>query len=59
MRFKTWLRGPAEDPQVELIGEDGRPWRAERSIMRELLTPEEARHLEIAEGRWFLPGTPP
>jgi len=31
----------------------------ERSIMRELLTPEEVRHLEVAEGRWHLPGPPP
>jgi hypothetical protein len=30
-----------------------------RSIMAELLTPEEARHLEISEGRWHLPGPPP
>jgi len=66
MRFKTWLRGPAEDPEVELIGEWSWYWRsghysqrAERSIMAELLTPEEVRHLEVAEGRWYLPGPPP
>jgi hypothetical protein len=33
--------------------------RADRSVMAELLGPEETRHLEIAEGRWFLPGPPP
>lgn len=33
--------------------------RETRSIMREILSPEEVRHLEISEGRWFLPGTPP
>lgn len=35
------------------------PEHEQRSIMAELLTPEEIRHLEIAEGRWFLPGPPP
>ena len=63
MRFKTWLRA---DKQVELIGEWGWYWRSghwkqrqPRSIMAELLTPEEVRHLEVAEGRWHLPGPPP
>ena len=63
MRFKTWLRA---DEQVELIGSEGWYWRsghfsqrAERSVMAELLTPEEVRHLEVAEGRWHLPGPPP
>ena len=31
----------------------------ERSVMRELLTPDEISHLEQSEGRWYLPGTPP
>lgn len=30
-----------------------------RSLMREILSPEEVRHLEVSEGRWFLPGSPP
>lgn len=30
-----------------------------RSVMAELLTPEEARHLEVGEGRWLFPGPPP
>jgi hypothetical protein len=31
----------------------------QRSIMRELLTPDQVRHLEVGEGRYFLPGPPP
>jgi hypothetical protein len=63
MRFKGWLRA---DEQVEIIGPDGWYFRSghwqqreERSVMAELLSEDEVRHLEIAEGRWFLPGTPP
>jgi len=62
MRFKTWLRGPGPDglPVVELIGdadfEADRPHWEHRSLMAELLTEEERRHLEISEGRWHLPG---
>lgn len=66
MRFKMWLRGPADNPEVEVIGEHTYYWRSghwrgpqERSVMAELLTPDEIRHLEISEGRWFLPGPPP
>lgn len=66
MNFKFWLRGPADDPQVELIGEHGWYWhsghfsqRADRSIMAEMLTPDEVRRLEASEGRWLLPGPPP
>jgi len=29
------------------------------SIMRLLLTDDEAERLEIAPGQWYLPGTPP
>jgi len=63
-----WLRGPADDPRVELIGDDGwyRPsghdefsQREERSLMAELLSPKEAKKLQIAPGRWLLRGTPP
>ncbi|MEV6596967.1 hypothetical protein AB0M36_08910 [Actinoplanes sp. NPDC051346] len=28
MGFKFWLRGPADDPQVEIIGPDGWYWRS-------------------------------
>lgn len=35
------------------------PAQPRRSIMRELLTPDEIKHLEVSEGRWFLPGPPP
>ena len=31
----------------------------ERSVMAELLTPQEVRDLQVAPGRWLLPGTPP
>ena len=66
MSFKFWLRGPADDPQVEIIGHWNGYWRSghfsqrpERSIMRELLGEEQARDLEVREGFWLLPGTPP
>lgn len=62
MSFKIWLRGPADDPQVEVIGEHA--WWLEgshrnRSVMSELLTEEENERLQVGEGRWLLPGTPP
>jgi hypothetical protein len=66
VKFKIWLRGPADDPRVELIGDE--EWqrrsghfsqREERSVMAELLTPQEVKDLQIQHGRWFLPGTPP
>ena len=66
MKFKIWLRGPADDPRVELIGDQEwyrRPahfrQREERSVMAELLTPQEAKDLQFEPGRWFLPGNPP
>lgn len=66
MSFKFWLRGPADDPQVEVIGEHSWYWqsshyseRRDRSIMRELMTEEESERLQMEPGRWFLPGTPP
>lgn len=31
----------------------------QRSVMAELLSEQEARMLEVSEGRWHLPGTPP
>jgi hypothetical protein len=31
----------------------------ERSVMAEMLTPEEVSEYQIAPGRWYLPGTPP
>lgn len=31
----------------------------QRSIMRELLSADEIKHLEVSEGRFFLPGPPP
>jgi hypothetical protein len=41
MGFKTWLRGPADDPRVEVIGEHAWYWdsthysqRKNRSVMR-------------------------
>jgi hypothetical protein len=66
MRFKIWLRGPADNPRVEMIGDKG--WdqrsddttqRGERSLMAELLTLQEAENLQTGSGRWLLPGTPP
>lgn len=63
--FKFWLRGPADNPQVEIVAHrDGgssrnAPQRAERSIMRELLGDEVSHDLEVTEGRWLLPGFPP
>ena len=63
MGFKTWLRAGG---QVEIVGDENGYWRsghfsqrAERSIMAELLTPEEVRHLEVSEGRWHFPGPTP
>jgi hypothetical protein len=48
---------PAAADDVEDVDPDLEP--VPRSVMRELLTPDEIRHLEVAEGRWFLPGLPP
>jgi hypothetical protein len=66
MGFKIWLRGPADDPQVEVVGEHAWYWdsghysqRKNRSIMRELHTREESEQLQIADGVWFLPGRLP
>jgi hypothetical protein len=66
MKIKFWLRGPADNPQVEIVGHwhgDRRPGhfsqRPERSIMAELLTAQEAAALQVEPGRWLLPGTPP
>ena len=65
-KIKFWLRGPADDPHVEIVGHWNAYWRSghfsqrtERSIMAELLTAEEAAALQVEPGRWFLPGTPP
>jgi hypothetical protein len=66
MKFKIWLRGPADHPRIEIIGAED--WyrhtahfsqREQRSVMAELLTPQEAEDLQISPGRWLLPGTPP
>lgn len=66
MKFKFWLRGPADDPRVELIGEEACYWRSDhirqrpgRSIMAELLTAQEAADLQVEPGLWLLPGPPP
>ncbi|MFI5494614.1 hypothetical protein [Actinoplanes sp. NPDC051859] len=66
LRFKMWLRGPADAPRVEFIGAAGWYWqsghfsqRPERSIMAELLTDDQVRMLRDSNGRWSLPGTPP
>jgi hypothetical protein len=66
MSFKFWLRGPADDPQVEIVGEHAYYWssshfseRRDRSVMRELLGEEGSRRFQISEGRWLLPGPPP
>jgi hypothetical protein len=44
-----------------LVGERTPPTTPtpQRSVMRELLTPDQIRHLEVAEGRWYLPGPTP
>ncbi len=62
--MKRWLR---VNGQVEFIPDGGlyegpghrrgRPDR--RSVMRELLTSEQAAEFEIEPGLWLLPGTPP
>jgi hypothetical protein len=66
VKFKTWLIGPADDPQVEIIGDE--EWRQgtnhlkrreERSMMAELFSPQEVKDLQLAPGQWFLPGIPP
>jgi len=64
VQFKFWLRGPVDNPQVELIGDQR--WhagyigkRAERSVMAELLTPQDIKQLRDEHGRWHLPGAPP
>jgi hypothetical protein len=66
VKFKFWLRGPADDPRVELIGEEACYWRSghlsqrpERSIMAELLTAQESEDLQVEPGLWLLPGPPP
>lgn len=66
MKVKMWLRGPADNPRVELIGGWGWYWRSghysqreERSLMAELLTAREVEELHPENGRWLLPGTPP
>jgi len=66
MRFKIWLRGPANSPRAEVIGDWGWYWRSahynqreERSLMAELLTPEQVEQCQLREGWWFLPGAPP
>ena len=66
MSFKFWLRGPADDPRVEVVGEHAFYWdsahfsrRKDRSLMREMLTEEDSRRFQIAEGVWHFPGRPP
>jgi hypothetical protein len=66
VRFKIWLRGPADAPRIELIGDEewyrhsGPFSRHEgRSVMAELLAPQDAKDLQFAPGQWLLPGTPP
>lgn len=68
--MKTWLRTGG---QVEIIGNEGWYWRSghfsqrpervmfpgRRSVIRELLTEEEADLFELSPGVWLLPGTPP
>jgi hypothetical protein len=60
--MKFWLR---DNEQVEVIidDDDDQYWREfgreQRSIMAELLTSEEAKHLEVSEGRWLFPGKMP
>lgn len=64
--FTFWLRGPADNPWVEVVGHrdgSGQPAdfseRAQRSIMRELLGHDGSQSLDVADGRWLLPGAPP
>ncbi|GAB1691362.1 hypothetical protein [Krasilnikovia sp. M28-CT-15] len=62
MRIKLWLRGPADDPQVEIVAEfdgraPGRPAaRAGRSILTEALPHDGTSRRPVADGWWFLPG---
>jgi hypothetical protein len=44
----------ALEAAVNALTEPGR-----RSIMTEVLPPDQVRQLQVSEGRWFLPGTPP
>lgn len=43
------------------VGKRTPPTRPEpqRSVLREMLTEDQVRHLEVSEGRWYLPGFPP
>lgn len=66
MRLRFWLRGPSDDPQVELISDYAWYWRTadfgqrgERSVMAELTTSEEVARLEIHPGHWYMPGSLP
>lgn len=64
--MKFWLRGPADNPQVEVVGEyaesgsrDRDSERPDRSVLRELLTEDEAQRFRVTDGVWYLPGGPP
>ncbi len=66
MGFKFWLRGPADDPRVEVVGEDAfyrdsghDSEREDRSLIRELLSKEDSERLQVADGVWVLPGRLP
>lgn len=49
-----------ERPDVDdLVPERKHVDGPERSVMEELLRPEEVERLQDGPGRWLLPGTPP
>ncbi|RZU48550.1 hypothetical protein EV385_0267 [Krasilnikovia cinnamomea] len=61
MRIKLWLRGPGDDPRVEIVTEfEG--WepeylaaRAHRSVLAEALPQDGTSRRPVADGWWFLP----
>lgn len=61
-RMRWWEAGtPGNDQDLaELLRDEHLEQEPEqRSVMAEMLTPEDVDRYQIAPGRWYLPGTPP
>ncbi|WP_412746279.1 hypothetical protein [Krasilnikovia sp. MM14-A1004] len=60
MRIRLWLRGPGDDPRVEIVTEfdEWAPERrdARRSVLTEALPLDGTSRRPVADGWWFLPG---
>jgi hypothetical protein len=57
---RWWEAGlPGHDEDTELRSSPQSPEDEQPSIMRLLLSHEDAERLEVAPGQWYLPGTPP